>query len=595
MKKLHICLMLLTVSSAWLMTSCAETAQPAPESAETDPADSAADKTAEPENPFDAEGMHFSAKSGFYDAAFHLSITAAEGTEIYYTLDGSTPDTGSLRYTAPIAITDRSPEDNTLSMQTGIAQPSGEEKDFLPKKPVDKATVVRAVAVDKNGAESGVVSNTYFVGFGEKAAYYQNTQIISLITDADNLFDYETGIYMTGKKYDDWKNGWTYDADMPDYFRPGNYTQKGREWEREAVFQFFADGALAAEQNLGIRIHGGATRSYPQKSLKVYARKDYGAGKLKYDLFSGTVTRQTDGSPITEYDSFVLRNGGNDAQYTRFSDKLVQSLVSDRQILTQGMTPCILFIDGEFWGQYELTEKVDDHCISAHYGVPANDICLIKKEALESGTEACYAEWEQLRQWIQDTDFSEQAAYETLCSRIDMQSFMDYASTEIYINNWDWGKPNSAMWKAQNVDASNPYADGKWRFILFDTEYSSGLYGRAVPEEDSFAKLREDDCFLADLFNAALENAEFRSAFHDTFLEIASQNFSNARASAEIDRLSAAYQDMAIDTYDRFWSGWLGGYAAKSNYEEAVESLRDFYGKRFDSVSAHLEQCVSEP
>lgn len=594
--------MISLLSTLPALTACADAKESSVPSSATESSAASSESSAEesitvpePDAPLNAEGMHFSVKSGFYENEFHLSISAAEGTEIYYTLDGSTPDASSTRYTVPILIADRTPEKNTLSAKTGIAQPLEAAEEFLPKSSVDKATVVRAIAINKNGAQSGVVSNTYFVGFGEKAKYYQNTKIISLITDPDRLFDYETGIYMAGKKYDDWKNGEEYDANTPDYFMPGNYTQKGREWEREATFQFFADGTLAAEQNLGIRIHGGATRSYPQKSLKFYARKDYGAGKLKYDLFSGNVKRQTDDAAITKYDSFVLRNGGNDAQYTRFSDKLIQSLVSDRQILTQGMEPCILFIDGEFWGQYELTEKVDNDFVSAHTGVPSKDICLIKKEELEDGSEEGFAEWKQLRKWIQDTDFSKQEAYEQLCGYVDIQSFMDYVSTEIHINNWDWGKPNSAMWKAQTVDTSNSYADGKWRFILFDTEYSSGLYDRALASEDSFARLQKSDSFLADLFQGAMENAGFRTAFHDTFMEIASQNFSNERISKEIDRLSGVYHDMAIDTYNRFWSGIIGGYAAEENYQDSVKSLRRFYEKRYDEITAHLEKYINEP
>ena len=101
--------------------------------------------------------------------------------------------------------------------------------------------------------------------------------------------------------------------------------------------------------------------------------------------------------------------------YTRFSDKLVQSLVSDRQFLTQGMEPCIVFINGEYWGHYELTEKVDKDYVSAHYGIPAKNIYIVKKEALEDGSEETFAEWERLWKWIRDTDFSRQENYEKLC------------------------------------------------------------------------------------------------------------------------------------------------------------------------------------
>ncbi|MCR4646697.1 MAG: CotH kinase family protein [Oscillospiraceae bacterium] len=590
-------LLLLSILCITMLSACSEQSSPS-STAETpaQPSDAVSGETASasPEDPFDAEGMHFSMKSGFYDSAFSLTITAPEGSVVYYTLDGSTPTAQSLRYEAPIPIYDRSPEENTLSMHTDIAQPAAYAKRFLPQKPVDKATVVRAVAVDTNGNESGVVTNTYFVGSDEKASYYQDTKIVSLVMDEGDLFDYAHGIYVTGKVFDDWKNGADYDPETPDFFMPGNYTQKGREWERPATIQFYEQGGLAASQTVGIRIHGGATRSYPQKSLKVFARREYGAVKLSYDLFSGNVKTKADGSALTEFDSFLLRNGGNDAQYTRFSDKLVQSLVADRQFLTQGMEPCIVFINGEFWGHYELTEKLDKDFVSDHYGIPGKDICIIKKEALEDGSEAGFADWEQLWQWIRETDLSDQAAYDELCSRVDMQGFMDYVSTEIYINNADWGKPNMAMWKAETVDASNPNADGKWRFILYDTEYSAGIYGQAQPDEDSFRKLRESGCFLGDLFNAALWNDRFREQFRATFLEIAEQNFDADSVNAEIDRLSERYHDMTIDTYDRFWSKIVGGYGAESNYKDAVDSLRSFYAQRYDYITAYLEECTSK-
>ena len=544
------------------------------------------------EVPYEAEGMRFSMKSGFYDSGFSLSISADDDHQIFYTLDGSVPTAHSSRYTKPIQITDRSDEDNVLSAHTDIAQPVELADDFQPRSAVDKATVVRAITIDKDGNKSPVVSNTYFIGFGEKAEYYKDFRIVSIMTDEANLFDNEKGIYVLGKTYDDWKNN-EYDPSVPDWFIPANYTQKGKEWERDAAIQFFENGELAVSQDVGIRIHGGATRSYAQKSFNIYARSSYGAPKLEYDLFSGNVKSKTSGEPVTVFDTFILRNGGNDAQLTRFSDKLAQSLVSDRQFLTQGMEPCIVFIDGEYWGHYEITEKLDDDFISSHYGVPARDICIIKKEQLYDGNEETFAEWEELREWIKNTDFSSDWAYEKLCDRIDMQGFMDYISAEIYINNANWGKSNMAMWKSEIVDATNPYADGKWRFVMFDTEYSSGIYGEAQPSEDSFEKLMESDCFLADLFNGAMENAGFRQQFSDTFTEIADKNFGSDRVKAEIDRLSEQYHDITIAAYDRFWSGLTGGYGAEANYNSAVDSLRSFYNKRYDYITNHLKKYIS--
>ena len=288
----------------------------------------------------------------------------------------------------------------------------------------------------------------------------------------------------------------------------------------------------------------------------------------------------------------MLRNGGNDAQYTRFRDKLNQSLVSDRGFLVQAMEPCIVFLNGEYWGHYEITEKLDDAFIKAHYGIPKKDVCIIKKEALDEGSEECFAEWEQLRKWIQETDFSDSAAYEELCARIDMQGFMDYISAETYINNANWGKSNMAMWKAAVTDAQNPCADGRWRFIMFDTDYSTGIYGEALPSDKNISALLEDDCFLSDLLRAALKNEGFRTQFRDTFTEIAEQNFDAARVEQEIERLSAEYHDLVTDTYNRFWGAWIGGAMAEGNYAAEVKSVQRFYQKRGEYIKADLEQVL---
>lgn len=530
----------------------------------------------------------FSVNGGFYSSPVQLAITAAHGT-VYYTTDGSMPTADSTKYTAPITIDDRSHEPNKISMYGEITPDNAVPKSSAPDFPVDKATVVKAVTVDENGLQSAAAVQTFLIGFDSKMPYYQQVPVISLITDESNLFDRDTGIYVLGNTYEKWQNGSEYDTAVPDYFMPANYTQHGKEWERPAVIQYFENGKQVFTENIGIRIHGNATRSYPQKSFNLYARSEYGASKLNYDIFAGAVKSRSDSKPITEFDSLILRNGGNDAMFTRFRDKLNQALVSDRAFLTQGMRPCIVFLNGEFWGHYEITEKLDSDFIKAHCGVPKKDICIIKKDTLEKGGDADYAEFEQLRKWIRETDFSDQDAYEKLCRCVDMQSFTDYMSCEFYMNNANWDVSNSAMWKAVRTDENNPYADGKWRFLMFDTEYSTGIYGQASAADDTFDRILKKDCFLSDLFRGALENAGFRKQFADTFTEIAQTNFSTERVNDAIDRLEREYHDMVIDTYNRFWKEEFGGDSAEDNFTSEVRILRSFYENRYANIMEYLK------
>lgn len=530
--------------------------------------------------PYTSEGIYFSAQSGFYADPFTLTISSENGYDIRYTLDGSTPTIDSPLYTEPIQIIDRSSEPNHFSEYTNISPDTIDLEAFSPKESVDKATVIRVVTVDNKGCLSPVVTNTYFIGYDKKASFYSDMKVLSLVTDEENLFDEENGIFVLGKTYDNWINSSEYDAETPDYAIPANYTQKGREWERPANLQIFENGEPAITQNIGIRVHGGASRSFPQKSLNIYARSEYGESKLQYDLFSGAVKSESNGECITEFDSFMLRNGGNDAQFTRFRDRLNQTLVSDCQFLTQGMVPCILFINGEFWGQYDITERIDADYIHEHCGVSKKDVCIIKKEQLDEGNELSYNEWLDLYEKIKKADFSDTEQYNEICSQIDIQSFIDYVCAELYINNDNWGKSNMAMWKCSTIDNENPFADGKWRFIMFDTDFSSGIYGTVNADEDSLKKLEESNCFLGNLLNALLNNHQFKEEFEKTRHEIAYVCFDTDRVNAQIDEFAAVYHDAAVSTLTRFRSGYFSVDSAEQQFSEEVESVKQFFNER---------------
>ena len=419
-------------------------------------------------------------------------------------------------------------------------------------------------------------------------------KVVSLVTDPKNLFDYDTGIYVLGKHYDEDNGSTTDPGNNPFPGFPGwgggfggmggfgfkqpweyeaNYTQKGKAWERVASMTMFDNGEKVIDQNVGIRIKGGVSRHNVQKSFNVYARLDYGAKELQYDFFDGKNTKQTNGKKIKSYTNISLRDGGNDSNAAFFRDSLNQGLVTDRDFGYQAMSECVVFIDGEFWGIYQITEKLNDTYISDHYG---NSI----REGVANGS----------------------MTYEQFCQKVDVQSFMDYFAAQIYWCNNDWPQNNTAAWRSNAIDESNPYADGKWRMIVFDTEYGQGLYNgmNTGANTDVFQRIAqnrgtdEEKGDLGPMFTALMKNKDFALAFARTMMDMANYNFDPEKVAEASKFYEETYAQQVADTFKRY------GYRDKNeqSYKSEWNTVRSFYQQRFTPAESSLRKAAgltSEP
>ena len=544
---------------------------------------------ADPEIP----APEFSRVSGFYDDPFQLMILSEEGLSVYYTRDGSIPDETDTLYTGPLEVIDRTLAKNVLSDRTDIIAPNKWGDAMAPLMKVDKADVIRAVAVDGQGNRSAVSTAVYFVGYQDKAEFYRNYKVISLAVDPDDLFDPARGIYIQGNSFDEWLHSDAYDPSLDEWLIPGNYLNRGREWERQARMQVFDGGTEVFSGEVGIRIHGGACRDSEQKSFNIYTRKEYGTKVIDYDLYDGENISEAADEPITEYDSFILRNCGNDNKFSRIRDHLIQGLVWGRNFITQAMTPCLVFIDGEFWGQYEITEKLTDDFIHDHFGIKKKNVVLMKNEEVEEGTEEDGQEFAAFRDWIRETDFSDEEAYRQLEEQVDLDGLAEYITVQFYICNWDFGDNNFACWRARETDPDNDWADGKWRFILYDTEYSTGLYGTVKPDENAIERLRGKDCFISDLFFGAMENPEFRQKFADTYDDLTTAEFADNMVRDAVMELYGRNMDVILATYDRFWPTWPGGPNGANILMSQVQDILNFFAERRQYSNEHVTKLLS--
>ena len=287
----------------------------------------------------------FSAPSGFYDDDFSLTLSAPDGFSIYYTLDGSLPDETSEHYTAPLAVTNVSSPEKKYANQTIFSVAGNNVSGDVP----DQAYIVRAVGINDAGVSTDVVTETYFVGYD---GFYDGYSVVSLITDPSNLFDSKTGIYVLGDSY--YESGNELDA---------NFMQTGSDWERPVHIDYFdMDKTYAFSQEGGIRINGNSSRGDSRKSLRLYARKKYDGNSLfTYPIFSNNIYPN----------SVILRRG-------TFINQFLPSLVADRNMGTQDYVPCVVFIDGEYWGIYYMIERYDTDYLAGHYQVDDDNVTILK-------------------------------------------------------------------------------------------------------------------------------------------------------------------------------------------------------------------------
>ncbi|MBR1422089.1 MAG: CotH kinase family protein [Ruminococcus sp.] len=534
--------------------------------------------------------VKLSKQGGYYEKEFELKLTASKGQTIYYTLDGTDPKTSSTRqkYTSPLSIKDRNGEKNVLSafdpMQVTLNYDP--ENVSVPKSmDVDKATVIRACAVGSSGKAGRTVTATYFVGTSSKK--HHDLPIVSVVTDPESLYNYDTGIYMLGKVYDD------YVAEHPNAPRngsvPANYNQRGREWERPCHIEFYsADGDTILSQDCGIRTQGGWSRSDYQKSFRFFARSSYGSDSFDAELWEDS--KDYEGKTVDKYSTFVLRNGGNDCNYSKFKDPMLQSMVSERLPDTQATSACVLFIDGEYWGLYTLTQDMSAEYFSEKYDVPKDEVICVRSSSLDEGREEDMLLYEDMLAFVTNNSMSDEENYKKACELIDMDNFIEYCAAEMYFFNTDWPQNNFGCWRTREVDDSNPAADGRWRFYMFDTESSCSHYTDKHEQKSIFTYLREhDDEGIGGIICSLIENKDFQMKLTTSIMKLANMNYSHDNFTNTLEQYMSVYYK-ELDNYFKRFPTW----ANVSNATEPMLARMDtFFSFRQMNITRALEEEFS--
>lgn len=480
---------------------------------------------------------------GFYDTEFDLEIESAPDTVVYYTLDGSIPDEGSYLYDDPVHVYDKSSEENVWTSVRNIVE-NWEEYEPDPT-PVKKAFLIRAVAVDAVGNKSDVVTASYFID-QEK---YKDKNVLSLVAAPDDLFGGQTGIYVTGDAYDTWyQNGGEGGSPLP------NFENTGKAWEREASFELFESSDPLLQQTVGIRIQGNSTRNSEKKRFNVYTRPEYDADSFETPLFDDEML----------HESIIV--------HTSFIDALNQDLMEERNVIYQKSKPISLFLNGEFWYDGYLREKYSKYYFEDYCGIEGDNLILFKGGEMEEGVGADQNLYQELYDYVDGKDFSQDSYYEELIQRIDVQNYIEFLSANIYCSNMDMDdKKNVVMFRSRET-GEGTYNDGRWRFALYDMDAVgwTSLRYYEIEEEAALDSFSTKPRFTKIAFNqgaiykALRQNEQFCKQFVLTFMDLLNTNFS-------VEKVSVKLQEHGEDIT------WLNSF-----FEKRPEYMKKYLAKEFE-------------
>ena len=430
------------------------------------------------------EAPAFDLAGGLYQDNVTVSLSVPNGARVYYTLDGSVPTvTEGTLYTGPFTLTG--------------------------------STAVRARAFETGKQPSTVVSATYVL------KTFFTLPVVCLVTDPDGLWDSKSGIFAAGDG-----------IDLTSYTKipfknptPTYRIQKENKVRVSAYAEMFEQtGEVVFSQGVEFGLIGQYSLDMPQKSIKVLAKARYGSKYINGALFPDR--------EFTQYRAFVLRNSGNDCVWTRMVDGVQSRLVDqlDTTVIHQAWRPVIVYINGQYWGHYNLRERVSEYFVAQHEGLDMSKAKTI--DVLESnGTKRSQVnngsneEWKEFISTVKTLSPGTNAAdLQYILDRVDVDNYFDYVIFECFFANTDTG--NIRFYKVPG---------GKWRWILYDMDYglfnanSNGI-GNYLNPKGHGANDDIDNSLILKL----LENNQMKDKFLTRFGEIF-RFFSTERMLAQID------------------------------------------------------------
>jgi hypothetical protein len=479
--------------------------------------------------------------------------TGASGSTILQKVDYSLK---SGRYSGPVTvvISHERPE-VTIRFTLDGSEPTHESTVYTAPLAITKTSTLKAKPFLSGFLPGKTEVKTYFIN-----EHTFTLPVIAISTNPAYLYDNTIGIHVEGT------NGITGKGSTS----PVNWNH---DWWRHADLEFFkTNGEKEFDESVDIRIFGNYSRRRPQKSFAVKAREKYGDKTIDKKLFPNKTSKK--------YGAFILRNSGSEWNVTHFRDALVhRSIAGEMDLDYQDHKPYAIYLNGVYWGILNMREKIDGDYFASNYSLPEGEIDLVQNGSERLGSEEHYKKY--LDSLTSRVNISDPNTIRFIERNIDVQEFINYYCTNLYFANIDWPHNNMKYWRPQT-------GTGKWRWILYDTDFSLGYTpDKSTPFHASLDWVTDPTLHSTDAptrhFRTLIQNPVFKKRFIQTMTTSLQTTFETER----LTRLINEFQDDLKTEMPYHRAKWGSSI---STWNNNVQIMRDFVAAR----NAYLIQHMSD-
>ncbi len=433
----------------------------------------------------------FSLQPGFYTGFQWLTLSTTQPSGVIrYTIDGSEPKDTSPVYSVPILL--------------------------------NSTKIIRAKVFATGYLPSTTISNSYFINENI------HLPVFTISTDPYNLYDSLYGIYALGPN-----------ADTAYPYFGANYWQ---DWERPAAIEFYDKSKnRIVKFNADISIAGNYSQAFEQKSFEIKLGDKYGTGSIQYSFFP-------DKPYINNTDDIVLRNAGTDNCQMHYRDHLMEKILKGTHADFIAQDPVVLFLNGQFWGLYQVVENDNKNFVQTNYGFKSDEIDFLKEAATIETTCGSDTGFFNMLNYSNTANQSMPAFYDAMDGMFDLKNMTDYFAAETYYCNEDfigqWTN-NIVLWRP-----TSPI--GKWKYITKDLDFGLGLSSRYQDNMLDTILHPISASYNGQLFSNMLLNPTYKRYFINRYADLINTTF---LPSNMLPVLTAIHDSMAFDMPQHF-SKW---------------------------------------